>query len=264
MGIVNVTPESFSDGGRRLDPGRAAADAVRMVADGVDLIDVGGESTRPGAQAVDADEEWRRVGPVLERLCRSVDVPVSIDTYKASVARRALDAGATIVNDISGLTFDPELASVVAERRAAVVLMHTRGRPQDMYAQATYADVVGEVIDELSERGRLAREAGIEAERIIFDPGFGFAKRAADSLALLAGLGRLHVLGAPLLSGPSRKSFLGVSGAASPDARDWATAAAVTASILAGAHIVRVHDVAAMVQVARAADAISERLRPEA
>jgi dihydropteroate synthase len=257
MGIVNVTPDSFSDGGLRSDPDRAVADAIQMVADGADLLDVGGESTRPGAPPVDAEEEWRRIGPVLDGLHGRVAVPISVDTYKASIADRALLAGATIVNDISALAYDRDLASVVARRGAAVVLMHTRGRPQAMYAEARYADVVAEVMAELEERGRAAAVAGIEAERIIYDPGFGFAKQAAHSLELLAGLSRLHTLGRPILSGPSRKSFLAAAlGDVPAPARVWGTAAAVTASILAGAHIVRVHDVPAMVQVSRTADAI--------
>jgi dihydropteroate synthase len=262
MGIVNVTPDSFSDGGVRFDPDRAVADAMRMAADGADVLDIGGESTRPGASPVDADEEWRRVGPVLEGLRGRIDVPVSIDTYKASVAIRALQAGATIVNDISGLTFDPELPAVVARTGAAVVLMHTRGRPQVMYAEADYGDVVGEVTAELDKRRYVAEAAGIAPDRIIFDPGFGFAKRASDSMQLLAGLARLHRLGRPILSGPSRKSFLSAtSGDLPPAARLWPTAAAVTASILAGAHLVRVHDVREMVQVARTADAILDMAR---
>ena len=258
MGIVNVTPDSFSDGGLRLDPDRAVADAVQMVADGADLLDIGGESTRPGAPPVDTEEEWRRVGPVIQALGARVAVPLSIDTYKASVAERALDAGASIVNDVSALVFDPELAGVVARRRAAVVLMHTRGRPQTMASAARYEDVVSEVTAELAERGAAARAAGIAADRIIYDPGIGFAKQAAHSLELLAGFERLHALGGPLLSGPSRKSFLtaAIGDVPAPD-RVWGTAAAVTASILAGAHIVRVHDVKEMVQVARTADAIA-------
>jgi dihydropteroate synthase len=258
MGIVNVTPDSFSDGGVRIDPGRAADDAVRMVEDGADLIDIGGESTRPGAPAVDADEEWRRVGPVLERLRGRLTVPISIDTYKATTAERALAAGATIVNDISGLTFDPALADVIARARAAVVLMHTRGRPDRMQEEARYgADPVGEVAEELAARAHAAVEAGIDPSRIVVDPGIGFAKRADHSLAVLGQLGRFASLGYPVLVGPSRKSFLAASVGSLPvPERIWGTAAAVTASVLAGAHIVRVHDVREMVQVARTADAI--------
>jgi dihydropteroate synthase len=228
-----------------------------MVADGADLLDIGGESTRPGAGPVDAEEEWRRIGPLFEGLRGRVSVPMSVDTYKAWVAERALAAGATIVNDVSALVYDPGLAGVVRRTGAAVILMHNRGRSQTMYAEAQYGDVAAEVIAELAERGRVAAAAGIPANRIIYDPGFGFAKKAAHSLELLAGLSRLHVLGGPLLTGPSRKSFLAAAfGDVPPAGRLWGTAAAVTASILAGAHIVRVHDVTAMVQVARTADAI--------
>jgi dihydropteroate synthase len=263
MGIVNVTPDSFSDGGIRFDPGRAIDDALRMVANGADLLDIGGESTRPGAPPVPAEEEWRRIGPVLDVVCQRVSVPVSVDTYKASIAERALAAGAAIVNDISALTHDPGLADVVARAGAAVVLMHNRGRSETMYAEAQYGDVAGEVIAELAARRDVALAAGIANERIILDPGFGFAKRAAHSLELMAGFSRLHVLGRPLLSGPSRKSFLAtVAGDASAAGRLWATAAAVTSSILSGAHIVRVHDVPEMVEVVRTADAIVSARRP--
>jgi dihydropteroate synthase len=257
MGIVNVTPDSFADDGSRFDPDVAIADALRMVADGADLIDVGGESTRPGAAPLSADEERRRVSPVLEGLRGRVTVPVSIDTYKAAVADRALDLGATIVNDISALAYDPDLAGVVARRGAAVILMHNRGRSSDMYAGAVYADVMAEVTGELGARVQSAIEAGIARDRIVVDPGLGFAKRAEHSLAALAGLSKLSALGLPVLCGPSRKSFLkSALGDVPPPDRVWGTAAAVTAAVLAGAHIVRVHDVAAMVQVARTADAI--------
>jgi dihydropteroate synthase len=229
-----------------------------MVAEGADLIDVGGESTRPGADPLPIDEELRRVSPVLEGLRGQVDVPISIDTYKAAVAERALDLGAAIVNDVSALAYDPSLAEVVARRRAAVVLMHTRGRSDDMYARATYEDPVAEVAAELQGRVRMAVDAGIDRDRIMVDPGIGFAKRAEHSLAVIAGLARLAaVVGRPILSGPSRKSFLTAAlGDVPPRERVWGTAAAVTASILHGAHIVRVHDVAEMVQVARVADDI--------
>jgi dihydropteroate synthase len=258
MAIVNVTPDSFADGGERFDPDVAIADAIRMVAEGADLIDVGGESTRPGADPLPIDEELRRVSPVLEGLRGQVDVPISIDTYKAAVAERALDLGAAIVNDVSALAYDPSLAEVVARRRAAVVLMHTRGRSDDMYARATYEDPVAEVAAELQGRVRMAVDAGIDRDRIMVDPGIGFAKRAEHSLAVIAGLARLAaVVGRPILSGPSRKSFLTAAlGDVPPRERVWGTAAAVTASILHGAHIVRVHDVAEMVQVARVADDI--------
>ena len=259
MGILNVTPDSFSDGGDRFDPDVAVADAVQMAADGADLLDVGGESTRPGAPAVPADEEWRRIHPVLERLRARVAIPISVDTYKADVAARALATGASIVNDVSGLTYEPALAAVVARHGAAIILMHNRGRSASMYAEAQYGDVVEDVMKELSERGAAAQAAGIDASRIIYDPGLGFAKRGSHTLELLAGFARLHTLGRPLLSGPSRKSFLtGPLGPMPPAQRIWGTAAAITASVLAGAHIVRVHDVREMVQVVRVAEAIRE------
>lgn len=255
MGILNITPDSFSDGGRRQDPDVALADALQMVADGADILDVGGESTRPGALSVPADEEWRRVEPVLKRLLPAVSVPISIDTYKADVADRALAMGAVIVNDVSGLTRDAALAGVVARRRAAVVLMHSRGDSRAMYAAATYDDVVAEVVRELTACGAEAERAGINPACVIYDPGLGFAKHAEHSWTLLARFAELHQLGRPLLSGPSRKSFLARAiGDRPPAARVWGTTAAVTASVLAGAHIVRVHDVAQMRDVVRVAD----------
>jgi len=258
MGIVNVTPDSFADGGLRFDPDAAIAGAVEMVEDGADLLDIGGESTRPGADPLPVTEELRRIEPVLEGLRGRVDVPISIDTYKAAVADRALDLGATIVNDISALTYDPPLGAVVARRRAAVVLMHTRGRSAAMYAEARYDDVAAEVTRELGERVAAAEAAGIPGDRIIVDPGLGFAKQAGHTLAMLARLEALTALGRPVLSGPSRKSFLKTAiGDVPPAERVWGTAAAVAASILGGAHIVRVHDVREMVQVARVADAIA-------
>ncbi len=257
MGVLNITPDSFSDGGERLDPDEAIAAALRMAADGADIVDVGGESTRPGAPPVSADDEWRRLEPVLAGLRGRLSVPISVDTYKAAVADRALALGATIVNDVSGLTYDPHLAAVVVARRAAVILMHTRGRSAHMYEKAAYDDVVADVVRELGERDRNAREAGIPAERIVVDPGIGFAKRAEQSMAVIAGLERLASLGRPILVGPSRKSFLDAAlGPGTPASRQWGTAAAVTASVLWGAHIVRVHDVAAMRDVVRVADAL--------
>jgi len=258
MGILNVTPDSFAERGARLDPSAAADEGVRMEADGADLIDVGGESTRPGAEPVDAEEELARVLPVLRALGGRVRVPISIDTYKARVARAALDAGAAIVNDVSGLKYDPALARVVADSGAALVLMHTRGRPQTMMAEAVYTDVVREIAAELRGSLAAASAAGVAVERIIVDPGIGFAKRPAHSYGVLARLGELAAeLERPVLVGASRKSFLraAVDDRPAPD-RDWGTAAAVTAAVLAGAHIVRVHAVAAMAQVVRVADEI--------
>jgi dihydropteroate synthase len=260
MGILNITPDSFADGGVHFDAGAAVRAAMSMVEAGADILDVGGESTRPGAAPLPVDEELRRVMPVIEAIAARVSVPISIDTYKAAVAERALDAGAVIVNDISGLAYDPALAAAAARRHAAVVLMHNRGRSADMYEFASYGDVVADVSRELQERAETAIAAGIARERIVLDPGFGFAKRAEHSVEALARLAEFHALGFPLLSGPSRKSFLQSGlGQRPPGDRLWGTAAAVAASVLAGAHIVRVHDVREMADVVRVADAILGR-----
>ena len=258
MGVINVTPDSFSDGGRLLDPQRAIDAGVQMVADGADLLDVGGESTRPGADALAEHEERRRVLPVIEGLCARVSVPISIDTYKPAVADAALGAGASIVNDISGLRYEPDLAGIVARHRGVIALMHTRGRSRDMYKEANYHDVVDEVLDELRESVAFATGAGIAGDRIIVDPGLGFAKEASHTYEALARLDEFSELGRPLLVGPSRKRFLtrALGGEVPAHDRDWATAAAVTAAVLAGAHIVRVHAVREMAQVARVSDEI--------
>jgi dihydropteroate synthase len=259
MGILNITPDSFADGGQHLDPDRAVAAALQMVEDGADILDVGGESTRPGAEPLPADEELRRVVPVLERLVPQVRVPISIDTYKSVVAREAIRRGATIVNDVSGLQYDPELGPVAAETGAGLILMHTRGRSREMYERAVYDDVTAEVARELEQAIGRATRAGVRRDVIIVDPGFGFAKRAEHSYQVLAGLETIAAaLDRPILSGPSRKSFLKAAiGDRPAPARDWGTAAAVAASVLAGAHIVRVHNVAAMVDVVRVADRIA-------
>ena len=257
MGIVNVTPDSFADGGVHLDPAVAEAAAFEMEALGADLIDIGGESTRPGADAVSADEELARILPVFRRLSGRVRVPLSVDTYKAVVAEAALAAGASIVNDISGLGYDPALGEVVARRGAALVLMHTRGRSHEMYQEARYRSVTREVAGELAARLDAAVAAGIPRDRLILDPGLGFAKRAEHSYEALAGLSELAALDRPLLVGTSRKSFLSAaSGELTPRERDWATAAAVTAAVLLGTHIVRVHAVSEMTHVVRVADRI--------
>ncbi len=255
MGIVNVTPDSFADGGRRLDTARAVADGLQMIGDGADILDIGGESTRPGADPVTADEELRRVLPVVEALAGDLRVPVSIDTYKAVVAREAIARGATIVNDVSGLQYDDGLAAVVAASGAAIVLMHNRGRSRDMYREAVYDDVVGEIVRELEAAIGRAVAAGIPRESVMVDPGLGFAKRAEHTWESLAGLDRLAALDCPILVGPSRKSFLtSATGDRRPSDRDWGTAAAVTAGVIGGAHIVRVHGVREMADVVRVAD----------
>jgi dihydropteroate synthase len=257
MGVLNITPDSFADGGQFIDPGRAVDAALRMEESGADIVDIGGESTRPGAEAVDAAEERRRIEPIFEQLAGRIRIPLSIDTYKAEVAEAALDRGALIVNDVSALRYDSGLAHVVARRGAAVVLMHNRGRSREMYREAGYVDVAREVAEELRERLAFAEAAGIERERILVDPGIGFAKRAEHSLALLAGLRELETLDRPVLVGASRKSFLKAAiGERNADERDWGTAAAVTTAVLLGAHVVRVHAVAEMVDVVRTADAI--------
>lgn len=258
MGIINVTPDSFSDGGVLLDAQRAIDAGLQMVDEGADLLDVGGESTRPGAQPLGVAEERGRVLPVIAGLAARVPVPISIDTYKAAVADAALDAGALLVNDVSGLRYEPELAEVVARRQAPIVLMHTRGRSRDMYRQAVYHDVVDEVLDELRESVAFATGAGIPRDRIVVDPGLGFAKEPAHTYEALARLHEFSELGRPLVAGPSRKMFLtrALGRDVPAAARDWPTAAAVAAAVFGGAHIVRVHAVREMVQVVRVSDEI--------
>ena len=238
-----------------------------MVADGADILDIGGESTRPGAQEVGAQEEMRRVLPIFEELTARTPAVLSIDTYKSQVAREAIVRGASMINDISGLQFDPALATVAAETGTALVLMHTRGRSRAMYERAVYDDVVAEVREELAAAMTRARDAGVASEAIVVDPGFGFAKRPEHSFALLAGLPELALLDRPILAGPSRKSFLKEAlGEREPGDREWGTAAAVAASVLFGAHIVRVHDVKAMADVVRVSDRLLDaafRREPE-
>jgi dihydropteroate synthase len=258
MGILNVTPDSFAELVSKLDPGAAIEAALRMEAEGADIIDVGGESTRPGGTPVSAEAEAARVLPVVRGLVGRLRVPVSIDTYKASVARAAVDAGALLINDISGLRFDPELASAAAATGAALVLMHTRGGPATMHAEARYDDLIGEIGSELRASMARAVDAGVSEDRIVLDPGIGFAKRAWHSYGVLARLPELAAaVDRPLLIGPSRKSFMreALEDRPAPE-RDWGTAAAVTAAVLAGAHIVRVHAVAEMVQVVKVAEEI--------
>ena len=258
MGIINVTPDSFSDGGVLLDPARAVEAGLQMVADGADLLDIGGESTRPGAQPLDAAQERRRVLPVIEKLAARANVPISVDTYKASIARAALEAGAAMVNDVSGLRYEPDLAEVVANSRAPIILMHTRGRSKDMYKHAVYSEVVDEVLDELRESIAFAGGAGIARDAVLVDPGLGFAKEPTHSFEVLGRLAEFSDLGRPVVVGPSRKGFLTrpFSKELAAAERDWPTAAAVTAAVMAGAHIVRVHAVKEMVPVVRVADEI--------
>jgi dihydropteroate synthase len=256
MGVVNATPDSFSDGGRYLEPERAVAQAERLAEEGADLIDLGGESTRPGAGPVDAAEERRRVVPVIERLrAAGFALPISVDTTKVEVARAALEAGADLVNDVTGLR-DPLLAALVARAGVPVVLMHTRGTPREMAGLAVYADLLGEVTEELRAALGRAAAAGIAADRTILDPGLGFAKTPAQTVELLARVGALKALGRPLLVGPSRKRFIGELTGATIEARLPGTLAAVTACVLFGVELIRVHDVAAARQASQVAQAL--------
>jgi dihydropteroate synthase len=256
MGIINVTPDSFYDGGKRFDPSKAVADGIGLVEAGADMIDVGGESTRPGAPPVSAEEELQRVLPVVQGLRRTVNVPISIDTYKARVARAALTEGADIVNDISALRFDREMAALLATEKVPVVLMHMQGTPQTMQAEPQYNNVLREVQDFLAARAGFAREAGVERDHIILDPGIGFGKTPDHNLTLLRGLPALASLGHPLLVGASRKSFIGKILGVEPDERLEGSLAAAVAAVFGGAHIIRVHDVKETCRAVRVADAI--------
>lgn len=261
MGVLNVTPDSFSDGGRYASVEEAVGHALALADEGADFIDVGGESTRPkgaayggGADPVGEEEELRRVIPVIEAITRRTDVPLSIDTYKSPVARAALAAGAVMVNDISGFTFDPRMPGVVAAAGASAVVMHIKGTPKTMQANPVYADLFGEITGFLSAALDAGRKEGIR--QMFVDPGIGFGKTAGDNERLLAGLARFQSLGAPILVGPSRKSFLAGDDNLPPGERLEGTLAAITAAVLNGAQVVRVHDVRAVRRAVRVADAI--------
>ena len=255
-GILNVTPDSFSDGGLYLDAGAAAARAEQMVSEGADLIDIGGESTRPGSRGVPLEEELRRTIPVIRRLAKVVRVPLSIDTSKAHVAERALDAGASLVNDVTALRGDPRMAAVVAQHRAAVILMHMAGSPRTMQRRPRYHEVVTDVAAFLIQRARYAQAAGIDRSRILVDPGLGFGKTTAHNLTLMRGLSRFVALGFPVVIGPSRKSFIGNTLNAEVGERLAGTLACVASAWWQGVHVVRVHDVKASVQLLRMLEAI--------
>ena len=260
MGILNITPDSFADGGLYLDPSAAEAAALEMESQGADIIDVGGESTRPGSEIISADDEIARVQPVIRRLSRTLTIPISIDTSKPAVAEAAISEGAVLVNDVTGLRYDASLADIAARSGAGLILMHARGRSRDMYKGAHYASVAVEVSSELRASLERALAAGVGRESVVLDPGLGFAKRAEHSYAALAALPAFAALGCPLLVGPSRKSFLSAAiGERAPNDRDIATAASVAASVLLGAHIVRVHNVPATVDAVRVADAIRQQ-----
>lgn len=257
MGVVNVTPDSFSDGGRYLDAEAAVAHAIRLVEEGADLLDIGGESTRPGADTVDEAEELRRTIPVVTAVARAVTVPISIDTSKAAVAQAALDAGAVIVNDVTALRGDAAMVEVIARTGAGIVLMHMQGTPRMMQQAPCYEDVVGEVSAFFEERIRFAMAHGIVQRQIVLDPGIGFGKLLAHNLTLLARLQGFAYFGCPLLVGVSRKAFLGQLVERSVQERQWATAAAVAMAVERGAGILRVHDVCAMKDVVQVTVAIS-------
>jgi dihydropteroate synthase len=261
MGVLNVTPDSFSDGGKFLDPQRAVEHAFTMEHAGADLLDIGGESTRPGSSGTPAEEELARILPVLEGLRDRLKIPISIDTQKTDVAEAAITAGAQIVNDISGLKNDPRLAWVAARHRVPLILMHMRGEPRSMQKGPFARNVIQDVIRGLCASVAVARKAGVAKSQIILDPGIGFGKSFSQNYELLARLPELAKLGFPLMVGASRKGFLGATlgrngKPAPPEERIWGTAATVTACILGGSHVVRVHDVSEMVLVARVADCL--------
>ena len=257
MGFLNVTPDSFSDGGRFLDPSRAVERAMEMVVEGADVIDIGGESSRPGSKHVSAEEELRRVMPVIQSLAGKTSVPLSIDTWKSEVARGALAGGAQIVNDITALRGDTEMARVIAEHGAGVVLMHMKGDPGTMQDDPFYDDLLGEIISYLGESISIAESAGIDSARIMVDPGIGFGKTAEHNLRIIKELRKLKDLGKPLLVGTSRKSFIGEVTGREVDERDFGTAASVAVAIQNGADMVRVHDVGKMRDATRVVDTIT-------
>ncbi len=261
MGAINVTPDSFSDGGLFLEPEAAITHAFAMERAGADIIDLGGESTRPGSEFLSAEEEWRRIQPVLEGLKGKLRIPISVDTYKSKVAAAALEAGAEIVNDVSGLRLDPQLSRVVSRFRAGLVLMHMRGTPKTMQAEPFARSVLQDVRRGLKQSVSRALAAGVKRSRILLDPGIGFGKSVEQNCELIRELNQIAALGFPVLIGTSRKSFIGkLLDGAPPDQRQWGTAATVAASVLCGAHLVRVHDVREMRDVVRLSDAILGRL----
>lgn len=262
MGIVNVTPDSFFDGGRFYDPQQAVAHAVQLVEEGADLLDIGAESTRPGALPVDEEEEHRRLIPVVAAVAKAVSVPISVDTSKAAVARAAIDAGAVMINDVTALRGDTTMVEVVAKTGAGLVLMHMQGTPQTMQRSPHYEDVIEDITRFLAERARFAMDRGVVHERIVLDPGIGFGKTLTHNIDLLANLHAFLQLGFPLLVGPSRKGFIGQLTRQSPEGRAWGTAGVVALAVEHGANILRVHDVAPMKDVVTVADAIARRMLP--
>lgn len=260
VGILNVTPDSFSDGGQFFSTKEIAAErALELERAGASVIDIGGESTRPGAKAVSIDEELDRVIPVIKEIRFRTKIPISIDTTKPQVARAALEAGADIINDVDGLGAAREMAQIAQKFEAGLILMHRRGNPETMQELARYEDVVREVFDELSRSLGQVVERGIRMEQTVLDPGIGFAKTTEQNLELIAGLEQFHSWSRPILLGPSRKSFIGALTGKLPRERDWGTAAAVALAVSCGAHLVRVHEVRAMQDVVKVAEAIAEK-----
>jgi dihydropteroate synthase len=259
MGILNITPDSFSDGGLYFDKSIAVKRAFQMVEEGADIIDIGGESTRPGSEPITIDEELRRTISVIESLANRIKIPMSIDTYKSEVAKRALDAGASMVNDISGLRLDPKMPDIVSEYKVPVVIMHVKGTPRDMQQNPFYEALIPEIMDYLRAGMIIAKQAGISEDMIVIDPGIGFGKTFGHNLQIIHNLQEFTQLRKPVLIGPSRKSFIGkILGNAPVTERFEGTAAAVAISILNGANIIRAHDVKEIVKVAKVADAIKK------
>ncbi len=262
MGILNITPDSFSDGGRYLDPEAASLQAIKLIEEGADLLDLGAQSTRPGAAAVTDREELERLLPVLERVRKDVQVPISIDTVSPEVAKKCLDAGADIINDVSGLKRSGSaMVKVVKKFSAGLVLMHSRGTPETMQTLAHYGDVVVDVMTELRDSLKLAMDAGIDREQMVIDPGLGFAKTTEQNLEIMKNLGAFHKLELPVMIGPSRKSFIGQVTGRGTDEREFGTAACIAAAVMTGIQIVRVHDVKAMRDVVRITESI-KKLKP--
>lgn len=256
MGVLNVTPDSFSDGGKFLKVEDAVRRGIKIAEEGADIIDVGGESTRPGSGPATIEEELSRVIPVIETLSKKIDIPISIDTYKSEVAKKALDAGAEMINDISALRFDPKMKEVAAEYQVPIVLMHIKGTPKNMQENPYYEDVVKEITEYLKESIQMAKNGGIQEENIIIDPGIGFGKRLEDNLNILKNLEKFSILNCPILVGPSRKSFIGKILDLPVEERLDGSLAALAVAIMNGANIVRVHDVKESRRVAGLVDAI--------
>lgn len=263
MGVLNVTPDSFSDGGLYLDREKAVEQGLKLVSEGADIIDIGGESSRPGSSPITAEEEINRTIPVISSLSKLVEVPISIDTYKSEVASRAIDAGASIVNDISGLRFDPQMAKVLSESNVAVIIMHIKGTPKNMQINPVYEALIPEILDYLRESIAICRKHGIPDENIIIDPGIGFGKTFEHNLEIINNLREFSLLGKPIAIGVSRKAFIGkILGDVPPSQRLEGTASAVAISVYNGANIIRVHDVSEMSKVVKIADAIKRQTIP--